>query len=71
MKIVDEDTAILIAGEQIVVCRGGRFWWATGRYRSGRTILATNEVADPRRRRPAPGPYAVELRGRARRHRCP
>jgi len=47
IKVVDAGTAMLVAGEQIVLCRDGCFWWATGRFREGRTVVAAHDVADP------------------------
>lgn len=47
IKPVDQDTAMLIAGERIVVCRDGLFWWATGKFRSGRTVLTIHAITDP------------------------
>lgn len=43
IKVVDAGTAMLMAGEQIVLCRDGCFWWATGRFRKA----AAHDVADP------------------------
>jgi hypothetical protein len=47
IKPVDADTAMLIAGEQIVLYRDGCFWWPTGRFREGRTITGIHSAADP------------------------
>ncbi|HUZ27182.1 MAG TPA: hypothetical protein VMV07_25815 [Streptosporangiaceae bacterium] len=46
-KVADERTTMLIAGRQIVLCRDHWFWWATGRFREGRTITAAHPTADP------------------------
>ena len=46
-KAVDERTTMLIAGRQIVLCRDQWFWWATGRFREGRTITGAHPTADP------------------------
>lgn len=47
IKPVDTDTALLIAGEQIVLYHDGCFWWPTGRFREGRTITGIHTAADP------------------------
>jgi hypothetical protein len=47
VKAVDADTGMLLAGEQIVLCRDGCFWWATGRFREGRSITGVHDAADP------------------------
>jgi hypothetical protein len=47
IKAVDQGTAMLVAGKRIVLCRDGCFWWATGRFRDGRTVVAVHDAADP------------------------
>jgi len=46
-RVVDQSTAMLIADEQIVLCRDQCFWWATGRFREGRPVTRFHAVADP------------------------
>jgi hypothetical protein len=47
IKAVDAETAMLTAGEQIVLCRDGCFWWRTGKFREGRAVTAVHAAADP------------------------
>jgi hypothetical protein len=42
-----EGTAMLLAGERIVQCSGGCFWWDTGRFRGGRSVAAFRTATDP------------------------
>lgn len=74
IKVVDDHTAMLVAGERIVLYRHSRFWWATGRFRAGRAILATHDAADPhgaarRLTRPAADPDAARTAGGSGEHR--
>jgi hypothetical protein len=59
IRAVDEGTAMLVAGKQIVLCCDGCFWWATGRFgRAGLSRLSTPPVtrSAPRGALPAARP---------------
>jgi hypothetical protein len=45
IKAVDQGPAMLVAGERIVLCCDGCLWWATGRFRDGRTVVAIHRPA--------------------------
>lgn len=47
IKAVDAETAMLTAGEEIVLCRDGCFWWRTGKFREGRAVTAVHAADDP------------------------